>query len=71
MYYIKKFIISSKGDDGQKVMSELQLKPGLNVIYGPSNTGKSLILDCIDFMLGGAAHRLSKAARRGHPFPWP
>lgn len=26
--------------------------PGLNVIYGPSNTGKSSILDAIDFMLG-------------------
>ncbi|KZK80049.1 chromosome segregation protein [Pseudovibrio sp. Ad46] len=25
---------------------------GLNIIYGPSNTGKSSILDAIDFMLG-------------------
>jgi ABC-type transporter Mla subunit MlaD len=30
----------------------LPLKPGLNVISGPSNTGKSYILQCIDFMLG-------------------
>ncbi|WP_109095922.1 AAA family ATPase [Azospirillum sp. TSH64] len=28
-------------------------KPGLNVIYGASNTGKSFILEAIDFMLGG------------------
>ena len=27
--------------------------PGLNVIYGASNTGKSFIVDSIDFMLGG------------------
>lgn len=26
--------------------------PGLNLIYGPSNTGKSSIFDAIDFMLG-------------------
>jgi len=28
-------------------------KPGMNVIYGASNTGKSFIVDTIDFMLGG------------------
>lgn len=27
--------------------------PGLNVIYGASNTGKSFIVDSLDFMLGG------------------
>jgi AAA domain len=27
--------------------------PGLNVIYGASNTGKSFIVDAIDFMFGG------------------
>lgn len=27
--------------------------PGLNVIHGASNTGKSFIVDAIDFMLGG------------------
>lgn len=27
--------------------------PGLNVIYGASNTGKSFIVEAIDFMLGG------------------
>lgn len=30
----------------------LTLKSGLNVVSGPSNTGKSYILQCIDFMLG-------------------
>ena len=27
--------------------------PGLNVVYGASDTGKSFIVDAIDFMLGG------------------
>lgn len=27
--------------------------PGLNVVYGASNTGKSFIVDSLDFMLGG------------------
>ena len=53
MYYIKKFVISSKNEDGEKVVSAVDLAPGLNIIYGPSNTGKTLILDCVDFMLGG------------------
>lgn len=64
MYYIKKFIISSQNEDGEKVISTLDLVPGLNIIYGPSNTGKTLILDCVDFMLGGDARRLYKPALR-------
>src|SRR5947207_2668186 len=31
----------------------VQFGAGLNVIYGASNTGKSFIVDTIDFMLGG------------------
>lgn len=64
MYYIKKIIISSQNDTVGKVNSTLDLAPGLNIVYGPSNTGKTLILDCIDFMLGGDARRLYKPALR-------
>lgn len=64
MYYIKKFVISSKNEDGEKVVSSVDLAPGLNIVYGPSNTGKTLILDCVDFMLGGDARRLYKPALR-------
>ena len=60
MYYIKKIIITSEGKDGEIVKSELNFKPGLNIVYGPSNTGKTHVLDCIDFMLGGDAKRLYK-----------
>lgn len=64
MYYIKKFVISSQNEDGEKVISTVDLAPGLNIVYGPSNTGKTLILDCVDFMLGGDARRLYKPALR-------
>ncbi|NUU75240.1 AAA family ATPase [Paenibacillus xylanilyticus] len=33
--------------------SEVSFKSGLNVIAGPSNTGKTYIFECINFMLGG------------------
>jgi hypothetical protein len=37
----------------QKPPAAVILGPGLNVIYGASNTGKSFIVEAIDFMLGG------------------
>lgn len=54
MYYLKKFVITTAY--GNK--SELSLYPGLNIIYGPSNTGKSLITELIDFMFGGDGEKL-------------
>lgn len=35
-----------------KESAEIKFGNGLNVVYGPSNTGKSSVLDGIDFMLG-------------------
>lgn len=35
-----------------KEPAEIKFGSGLNLIYGPSNTGKSSVLDGIDFMLG-------------------
>ena len=32
--------------------SVIDFKPGLNFILGPSNTGKSLVMDCLDYMFG-------------------
>lgn len=48
MYYIKNIKITTANG----VTSVLSLKNGLNIIYGPSNTGKSLVFDCIDFLMG-------------------
>jgi hypothetical protein len=37
----------------QKPPATLTFGPGLNVLYGASNAGKSFIVEAIDFMLGG------------------
>ena len=47
-FILKKLHIT--GDD--KENAEIILKPGLNIISGASDTGKSYILHCIDFVLG-------------------
>lgn len=53
MYYISEISIITK--DKQK--SVIKLDKGLNIIYGKSNTGKSLIVDCINYMYGAQKHR--------------
>lgn len=47
MFYIKK--VGLKGELGD---SSLNLSTGLNVVIGSSNTGKSIIVECIDYALG-------------------
>lgn len=47
-FYIEKLIVSGGGHKA----TVLDFKPGLNFILGPSNTGKSLIMDCLDYMFG-------------------
>ncbi|MDK2942242.1 MAG: hypothetical protein PWP56_1755 [Acetobacterium sp.] len=53
MFYIKKISLLT----GNNEISVLELDSGLNIIYGESNTGKSLIVDCIDYMFGAKDHR--------------
>ncbi len=38
----------------QKEPATIAFGPGLNVLYGASNAGKSFIVEAIDFMLGGS-----------------
>lgn len=40
---------------GPKAKVGLEFEPGVNVICGASDTGKSFLVDSIDFMLGGSA----------------
>lgn len=47
MFYIKKVGLKGKLGD-----SSLNLEKGLNVICGSSNTGKSIIVECIDYAFG-------------------
>ncbi len=47
MFYLKRVGLKGKLGD-----SNLELHHGLNVIYGSSNTGKSIIVECVDYALG-------------------
>lgn len=57
MYYISKILLKTK-----KSVSSIELTSGLNIIYGISNTGKSLILECIDYLCGGDSEKLEDEA---------
>lgn len=47
-FYIQKIIVTGSGKND----SIIELSNGLNIIYGPSNTGKTCIVKCIDYMFG-------------------
>lgn len=47
-FYIKKLKVVGEGKED----AELIFEKGLNVIHGPSNTGKSYIFQCIDYVFG-------------------
>lgn len=47
-FYIERIIVTGSG----KTDSIIDLSNGVNIIYGPSNTGKTYIVKCIDYMFG-------------------
>lgn len=47
-FYIEKIIVTGSG----KTDSIIELSNGVNIIYGPSNTGKTYMVKCIDYMFG-------------------
>lgn len=47
-FYIDKLIVSGGGHK----TTVIDFMPGLNFILGPSNTGKSLVMDCLDYAFG-------------------
>jgi len=47
-FYIEKLIITGKGKED----SMIEFSDGVNIIYGPSNTGKTYIVKCIDYLFG-------------------
>lgn len=47
-FYLKKLIVAG----GQHQSSVIEFNQGFNLIIGPSNTGKSFIMDCLDYVLG-------------------
>ena len=47
-FYIQKLIITGSG----KETAVVDFVDGLNIVCGPSNTGKSYVSECIDYMFG-------------------
>ena len=43
--------------------AEVQFDSGLNVIVGASNTGKTYVAQCVDFMFGGSRRNVSTTLR--------
>lgn len=56
-FYIEKVIAKGSGKED----SVVELKQGLNIIQGRSNTGKSLIIKCIDFCFGSKSIPFDKS----------
>lgn len=49
-FHIKKLTITGQN----KKDSVVNFEKGLNIVYGPSNTGKSYIVQCIDYLFGSS-----------------
>ena len=47
--YFEKITVRGEG----KTDSIIEFKPGVNIVQGRSNTGKTAIIRCIDYALGG------------------
>ena len=51
---MSRFYISKIAASGPKVLySSVSFKDGVNILHGPSNTGKSYVIGSINFMFGG------------------
>jgi len=57
-FYIKKIIVSG----GRNEPSSLDFTEGLNIVCGPSNTGKSYIIECLDYLFGSRKIRFNQNA---------
>src|SRR5262245_59661849 len=57
--------------EGSKVETVgVEFRPGLNVLYGASNTGKTFTVKSIDFMLGGKGPLPDISQRNGYDRAW-
>ena len=56
------------GPDAQR--AKLSFAPGLNVLYGASNTGKSFAVKSLDFMLGSSRDLPDIVERRAYERAW-
>lgn len=52
---MSRFYIKSIGASGPKVeYSQVTFDEGVNILHGPSNSGKSYVINCINFMFGAS-----------------
>lgn len=58
-FFVKNITVS--GSTQNVAVSKIEFEDGVNIVYGPSNTGKSYILGCLNFMFGGKKTPFSKA----------
>lgn len=61
-FYIKRISLTGRQVETASVLFE----KGLNIIYGPSNTGKSYIAECIDYMFGSDAKTFRIGSETGY-----
>lgn len=50
-FFIEKIVVSGEN----KTTSIIEFSEGLNIIHGVSNTGKTCVVNCIDYVFGGDA----------------
>ena len=52
---MSRFYINCIGASGPKVeYSQVTFDAGVNILHGPSNSGKSYVISCINFMFGAS-----------------
>ena len=57
-FYIKKITVTGKHVEA----SSIDFENGLNIICGPSDTGKSYIAECLDYMFGSSSIRFDSTS---------
>lgn len=60
---MSRFYIKSIGASGPKVeYSQVTFDAGVNILHGPSNSGKSYVISCINFMFGASEVPFTRAS---------
>lgn len=60
---MSRFYIKSIGASGPKVeYSQVMFDAGVNILHGPSNSGKSYVISCINFMFGASEVPFTRAS---------
>ncbi len=54
MYFVTRITMQGRNVED----SVVDLKKGVNILYGPSNTGKSYVAECIDYLMGNSETRI-------------